>query len=256
MAQSLKRVLADYLSTFITPNRKALFERVLALRTRYLTVALDNVADPLDANAVMRSCECFGVQDLHVVPAGSGFKADKGVSVGSAKWITLYRYADKSAGGTRSCFRSLREKGYKISAVTDGGKHIAQMDLSKPTALVFGSEETGRGSLPEDVDEWVSIPTVGFSDTFNISVHVALCLQTLRNRLQHENHPWRLSAVEKLDLELEWLAKMPKRIGQITQRFIAETDYTREDIENSGLSREMLGLLLEKKSENSSGSTP
>ena len=239
---SLKQALVDHLAALITPNRRNLFHRVLAQRTRYLKVVLAGIADPMDVSAVMRSCECFGIQDLHVIRQEAGFQLRKGISVGSAKWIDLYRHDSPSDEGGVKCLSSLRAGGYRIVKLGSTGTSLLDLDLSRPAALLF--DQHSPGANPAAVDVEAFLPTTGFSGTFNISVHVALCLYVLRQRLAQEKHPWELSRADRLDLELIWLAKTPKRIRQIIDRFLADRGLTTRDLEAAKIPHEALQLIL------------
>src|SRR5690606_21153595 len=101
----------NYLETFITENRKNGFERVLLNRTKHFCVAIEDVYQLHNTSAVMRSCEVFGIQDLHVIEQKFSKDIDKEIALGAEKWVDIHRY-----NNTKSCFNNLKSKGYQIVA--------------------------------------------------------------------------------------------------------------------------------------------
>ena len=203
----MSKELVKYLSGFITENRLKRFEDVLQHRTRHLTVVLEDIYQPHNAAAVLRSCDCFGIQDVHVIENQNKFEANPDVELGSAKWITMHKY-NAQKENTADCIASLKKNGYKI-VVTSPHKNdcsIAELDITNKTALFFGTEM--RGATPvafEQADAFVKIPMVGFTESLNISVSAAVTLYTLTSRLKNSSVNWRLSEQETLEIRLQWL---------------------------------------------------
>jgi tRNA (guanosine-2'-O-)-methyltransferase len=207
LSPTKKAALIDYLKTFVTQNKQAHIERILPLRTRYLTAVLENIYQPHNASAVIRSCECFGIQDLHIIENSNTFSTSKGVVLGSAKWMSLHRY-NQEEENTQTCLEQLKQQGYKLVATTlqPGSKPIHEIDLSQKTALLFGTEEHGLSDTAHQLaDEMAYIPMVGFTQSLNISVSAAICLETLSHKLRQSQAAWPLSDEEKLDLSIDWL---------------------------------------------------
>lgn len=216
-----KKALIDYLTPFMTEEREALFEEVLNKRTRHVTVVLEDLYQPHNASAVLRSCDCFGIQDIHAIENINSFSVTKGISVGSRKWLSINRY-DKKEENTLSCINSLKEKGYKIIATTPHKDDclINELDLSQKTALLFGTEAAGISQTAIDnADGFVKIPMYGFTESFNISVAAALCLYEVRNQLSSQKISWELSEDEKIDLKLEWMTKSIKASAKIIENW-------------------------------------
>lgn len=190
-------------ASLISDNKRQLFDRLAPLRTRHLAVALEDVYQSHNAAAVLRSCDCFGVQDVHVVEANNPFNPAGDVAVGSSKWVDYYSYPD-----TPSAYARLRSLGYRIVATTPHNDDtlINDLDISSPTVLVFGTELTGLSQQAIDLaDAYVKIPMFGFTESFNISVCAALSLFALTSRLRASSDiRWQLSAEETLDLKLHW----------------------------------------------------
>lgn len=201
-----KETLYEKASQLVSENRRALIDRIAPLRTRHITVALEDVYQSHNAAAVLRSCDCFGIQDVHVVERNNPFNPAGDVAVGSSKWVDYYSYPD-----IQSAYAELRRRGYRIVATTPHTNDtlITDLDISTPVALIFGTELTGL--TPEAIDladEYVKIPMYGFTESFNISVSVALSLFNLTERLRHSNNQaFMQSSNELLDLKLHWLAQ-------------------------------------------------
>jgi tRNA (guanosine-2'-O-)-methyltransferase len=219
----MNKELVKYLSGFATENRLKRFEDVLQYRTRHLTVVLEDIYQPHNAAAVLRSCDCFGIQDVHVIENQNKFEANPDVELGSAKWITLYKHNSKQEN-TADCIASLKKKGYKI-VVTSPHKNdcsIEELDITPKTALFFGTEM--RGATPvafEQADAFVKIPMVGFTESLNISVSAAVTLYTLVTRLKSSSVDWRLSEQEELEIRLQWLKNSIPKADLLEKDFLA-----------------------------------
>lgn len=222
MDTKTRQELMDYLSGFITENKLAKFEEVLASRTRYVTVALENIFQPHNASAVMRSCDLFGVQDVHIIENSNRFTVNPGVTVGSSKWLNLHRYNNREQDNTAPCLLGLKEQGYTIVATTPHQDDVLLRDLpvDEPIALVYGTEETGLSETAlELADVYMKIPQVGFTESFNISVSVALSLYDIVERVRASDVAWQLSEEEKTELRLAWMRKVVKRFRNLEDRF-------------------------------------
>ncbi len=198
-----KAALYEQATQFFSENKRALFDRLAPLRTRYISVVLEDIYQSHNASAVLRSCDCFGVQDVHVVEARNPFNPAGDVAVGSSKWVDYYRY-----NSIQDVYRNLHAKGYRIVATLphENDTMIGDLDISQPTALVFGTELTGLTQEAIDgADAYVKIPMYGFTESFNISVCAALSLFSLTERMRRDTTlQWRLSDDDLLDLKLHW----------------------------------------------------
>jgi tRNA (guanosine-2'-O-)-methyltransferase len=162
------------LAPFLTPERIRTIDETLANRTRNLTLVIEDVHDPHNVAACLRSAEAFGLQEVHVIEAATRFSANRKVVQGADKWLEIHRF--RSAG---SCLAALRARGMVVAggALTESAVAISQLDFSRPTALVFGSEHDGlsRGLL-EASDVLFRIPMQGFTRSFNVSVSAGISL--------------------------------------------------------------------------------
>lgn len=200
--------LIKHLSKCITDERLELFQKNLLNRTKYLTVVLENIYQPLNASAVLRSADCFGVQDVHVIENYNEFSPDREVAMGSSNWLTINRY-NKKENNTLECIKSLKSQGYRIIATVPGKgvQSLDSLDVSKGKfALMFGTEMEGLTKEAQEMaDELVTIPMYGFTESFNLSVSAAICLYQLRTKLEKSNLDWKLNDEEKDFVILQWL---------------------------------------------------
>lgn len=211
-----------YLEGFLTENRKTKFLEVLQFRTKHFTVAIEDVFQMHNTSAVMRSCDVFGIQELHVVEQKFGKSIDAEIAMGAQKWVDVHQYQTN-----QSCINALKEKGYQIVATSPHNDSclLDDFDVSKKSALFFGTERDG---LSEDVmaqaDCFLKIPMVGFSESLNISVAAAIILQNLTNRLRKSELIWKLSDEEIFMKRLDWTKKSIKDVSRIEERFLASKE--------------------------------
>ena len=214
--------LIEYLSGFITERRKELFHKVLDRRTRYLTVVLEDIFQPQNASAVLRSCECFGIQDVHIIENNNTYTLNPDVVLGADKWLNLYRYSESEMNSVVTINR-LRESGYRLVATTLSEKAtpLDDFDLHKgKTAIFFGTELTGLTEIALDnADEHLQIPIFGFTESFNISVSAAIILHHLGNKLYRSDIDWKHGPGERQDILLDWLKKSIRHSGKLAKRF-------------------------------------
>jgi tRNA (guanosine-2'-O-)-methyltransferase len=223
LTKNKKIELINYLKKFCSENRQQLITKNLSNRTRHLTTVLENIYQPQNASAVVRSCECFGVQDLHIIENDNSFRTSRGVVLGSAKWVNIHRHK-KAEHNTEACLNTLKNQDYKLVATTlqPGSKPIDEIDLTQKTALLFGAEEKGLSEIAHNMaDEMAYIPMVGFTQSLNISVSAAICLYTLTKQLRTNDINWPLTDDEKLELEIEWLIKSTQNGRIIAESFLS-----------------------------------
>lgn len=224
MAADLTSELIAYLCRFVTQNRLDTFERVLACRTRYITVALENIFQPHNASAVLRSMECFGVQDVHIIENEYEYRINPDVALGASKWLTFYRY-NQARHNTRQAIEQLRKAGYRIVATTPRADAVGleDFDLSAGRAAFFlGTEMEGlTETVLDNADEFLRIPICGFTESFNISVTAAILLHHLSGMLRRSSLDWPLTEAEKQALRLEWLKQSVKQPDLLIKRFLS-----------------------------------
>lgn len=208
-----KQALIQSLLPYITENKYTKMQEVLAHRTRYVTVVLEDIFQPHNASAVLRTADIFGIQQVHVIQERYQFKPIASVAMGSAKWVDTSTHAS-----TIDAYKELKKSGYTIVATTPHttSYELPELPLDKKIALVFGSEQTGLSQAAlENADLFVKIPMYGFVESFNISVSVALCLYDIITRLNKSDILWHLSPEEKENLLLQWIAKSSTTAKQL-----------------------------------------
>lgn len=209
--------LLEYLEGFLTEGRKKRFREILSQRTRYLTVALEDVFQLHNASAVVRSCDVFGIQDAHLIEGRFGQRLDKNIALGAQKWVDLHRY-----DSSETCVENLRDLGYRIVATSPHASSYTPLDLplDQPVALFFGTEKEGLSAqLLAQADLHLTIPMAGFTESLNISVAAAIVLYDLTRRLKASGTPWQLSDSEILEKRMDWTRKTIKSADDIITRF-------------------------------------
>jgi len=218
----LKTQLMTQMMEYVTERRRQLFEEIVQNRTRHLTIVLENIYQPHNASAVLRSCDLTGVQDVHIIENSNTYTVNPEVAMGASKWLTLKHY-NASDNNTPDAYAHLREQGYKIVATTPNLKSVDpdELDLSEKVALIFGTELTGLSPYAiENADEYLQIPMMGFTESYNISVSAALSLYTLTRRLHKSEINWKLTDEEMTDIKLQWLRNSIKRSEVIEKELL------------------------------------
>jgi tRNA (guanosine-2'-O-)-methyltransferase len=219
-----KTKLLDYLETMITEQRKEKFGEVLRNRTRFITIVLEDIFQPHNASAVLRTCDCFGIQDVHIIENRNRYEVNPDVALGSSKWLTLHKY-NKAENNTAECLSRLKEEGYRIIATTPHKDDFTPQTLpiGSKFALVFGTELEGLTETAISMaDGFVRIPMFGFTESLNISVSAAILLYALTGRVREQVTGWQMAGGETLDVRLAWALNSIRRSGIIASEFLAK----------------------------------
>ena len=214
--------LIEFLQPYVTEHKQNLVEEVLEQRTRHITVVLENIYHPHNASAVVRSCDCFGVQDVHVIEGHNEYNINPYVVRGSAKWISIHKYP-LNEESENSSFVQLKNQGYKLIGTTPDAsyKSIRDIDINTKIAFVFGTEETGLSKYAmEQMDDFAHIPMHGFTESFNLSVSAAICLYESTNKMRASGVAWKLSDIEKKMLRLEWYKNIIARSDVLEREYL------------------------------------
>jgi len=221
--ESYNQDLVEHLSQFITENRLELFNRVISKRTRYLTILLEDIYQSQNASAVLRSCDCLGIQDVHIVEDRNRYEINPDVALGSDQWLTMHYY-NSGKDNISTAIKSLKKKGYRIVATTPHREGATPETFNLETGksvLLFGTELNGlTDEALELADEYIQIPMAGFTESYNISVSAAIILSRLRTRLEDSSINWRLEYVETIEIMLNWLRTSVKMARQIEDKFL------------------------------------
>lgn len=218
--------LVTYLCNFVVDERKATLIKVLSNRTRYISVLLENVYQPHNASAVLRSCDCFGIQEVNVIESVTNFLPDKEITMGADKWLTINRFSGENS--LDKCLSSLRQRGYRIVATTPHADDnmLCNFKVDKgPFVLMFGSELNGlSNSALDNADEYLKIPMYGFTESLNISVSAAIILHYFSEQIRKQNLAWQLTDAEKEQIMFVWLSRSIKDSARIIERYYTDLE--------------------------------
>lgn len=220
----LERELIEYLENFVSARRVKLFDKVLSDRTKYITVVLEDIFQPHNASAVLRTCDCLGIQEVNIIENRNEYNVNPDVALGSDKWLTLVKYRGKG-NNTYEAYKNLRSRGYRIVATSLHERKAVSLDkfdLGKgPAALVFGTEMHGLSKQAiEWADEYLKIPMYGFTESYNISVSAAIIIYELLAKLRKSGLSWHLKEEDKTALKLNWLRNTIKKPELLEKKFM------------------------------------
>ncbi|EJF34989.1 RNA methyltransferase, TrmH family [Capnocytophaga sp. oral taxon 335 str. F0486] len=213
----MNQELLTYLEHFITEERKERFLQVISARTNHFTVAMEDVFQMHNTSAVVRTCEVFGVQQAHSIEGRFGKRLDAKIAMGAQKWVDVFRYND-----TQSCIEALRAQGYQIVATTPhkDAYFLNDFDISKKSVFFFGTEKEGLSEqVLSQADTYLKIPMVGFTESLNISVAVAIVLQQLTDKLRRSQVAWQLTDEERLSTLINWTKKSIRNVKDVLKRY-------------------------------------
>lgn len=219
-----EKLALQHLARFVSEHKKNFIDKVLSVRTRHVTIVMEDIYQSQNASAVIRTAECMGLQDVHIIEQQSKYDINPRVLKGSNKWMTLHRYRDRTINNTEKCFEALHERGYRI-LVTDpdpDGTPVDEVEVGEQKlALVFGNELRGVSDYAKQhADMRITIPMFGFTESLNISVSVAICLKALISRLHQYKGNWTITDDEKQQLRLDWYRKIVRRSQLIEREFL------------------------------------
>lgn len=202
-----------------------MFDKISVNRTKHFTIVAEDTYQDHNASALIRNCDCFGIQDLNIIEEHHRYRLAKAMTQGSEKWVDLHYYSEYE-NNTQTCIDTLKEQGYAIIATSPHDKEclLENYDVSRKSAFFFGKETTGlTHEVLDQADGFIKIPMFGFSESFNISVSAALLLQSMMSRLrENEDVNWRLSREEIIDLKIDWSIKTIQNGDRIAEKYLAE----------------------------------
>lgn len=210
--------LVSYLESFLTERRKLKNHKVLSQRTNHFSVAIEDVYQLHNTSAVMRSCDIFGIQNLHVIEERNLRTIDREIAMGAQKWVDINRHHT-----TRNCVDILKEEGYQIVATSPHGENnvtLAEFDITKKSVFFFGKEDTGLSDyVLKNSDVQLKIPMYGFTESLNISVSASIILQETTRKLKESNLDWKFTKEELLQKRYDWVCKVLKSHEKILARY-------------------------------------
>ena len=216
-----KQELIAYLHHFITEDRHRRIEEIASLRTRHFCIVVENLYQSHNTSAILRTAECLGVQDVYLIENNFQYEISPQVSLGSQKWLSIHQYNQQETN-TIPCLAAVKKQGYRIVAALPSEKDCLLDDIAidQRTAFLFGTELDGlTPAAIAMADAFVKIPMYGFTESYNVSVSVALTMMHVCGRLRKSDIPWQLTKEERTDLELQWIKKSLKDADGIVERF-------------------------------------
>ena len=207
----------EYMSQFLTEERKAVLQRTVASRTHYMRILTENMFHPQNASAIMRHCEAFGIQQIHTVEDRCKFDPSVNIVRGTQKWVDVEHHDN-----THEALKALKAEGYRIVATTPHRCSATpeSFDVTKGKfALVFGTEHAG---ISEEVikaaDEFLMIPMCGMVESLNVSASAAILIYMLSERIRQSVDGWQLSDTEQLKLLTRWTMSSVRDFEGILRR--------------------------------------
>lgn len=209
--------LFNYLESYLTEERKQRFLEVLQYRTKHITIAIEDVFQMHNTSAIIRSCDVFGVQEVHVVEDRFAKRLDKNIAMGAEKWVDVHRYQN-----TMDCISQLKQQGYRIIATTphDNSTLLPDFYPEQKSAIFFGTEKEGLSNeVMKQADGFLKVPMVGFSESLNVSVAAAIIIQDLAHKVRASDVDWQLTEAEILDKRMDWTQKSIQHVKGIIKRY-------------------------------------
>ncbi len=207
---------------FVSDERNELFLRLIENRTDYFTIILEDLYQTHNQSAILRSADCFGIEQVHIIENRNSFNPSSTVSRGAKHWLNIIRH-NSGKSNTADAIRYLKERGYRIIATTP---HADDMEVSKfriedgPAAFIFGTELTGISETAiRSADGFVKIPMYGFTESFNVSVCAAILMYDITTRLHNSDIAWHLTEERRYEVLLEWYKHAVKSSDEILERF-------------------------------------
>ncbi len=226
MDQKTKKELIKHLAQYISSERKDKIDAVLKGRTNHVALVLEDINKPHNASATIRTCECLGVQNIHIIenPENeSPFFASNWVTQGASKWVGLHRYKKKTKNNTKECIDLLKKEGYMLIATSPEKDSFSPVEIpiDKKLAFMFGNEDKGLSEYAfSEADACLKLPMYGFTQSYNISVSVAITFSNIIERLRSSDVGWKLSEKKRLDLKLSWYKKSIRAGKMIEKAFL------------------------------------
>jgi len=231
-----RRELIAFLAQFVTEHKRKRIAEVLQWRTRYVTFLLEDIYQSQNASATLRTADLFGIQDVYVAENWNLYKVNPDVALGAHKWVDLHRFRSEPDPealdalhtmpqhfpATEAAMAHLREQGYVLVATSPHSEawRLDDVPLERPLAFLFGNEREGLSPYAlAHADAHLRLPMYGFTESFNISVSVAITLSHVVEALHKSDVPWQLSEDERDALLLKWYRRILERHEALERAF-------------------------------------
>ncbi|PCJ52601.1 MAG: RNA methyltransferase [Planctomycetota bacterium] len=193
----------------ISEERAKTFRKILKKRNNQLTIVVENCHDPHNATAIIRSCDAFGVDTVHIITDKHSFKINNRVSKGTHNYVNIEIH--KNINDT---YKALKAQDYTILASDLGAgkilntQEVYEMYEKKKVALVFGEESLGlTKEASENADGLFLIPMVGVTQSLNVSVAVAVTTYAIREKELCHNENGNLTLEEQTERYAHWVKR-------------------------------------------------
>lgn len=225
MEANKQKEILRFFEGHVTPNRYQRFQEVLKERTEYMCVVLENIYNPQNSSAVIRSADCFGIQNVHIIEGKWEFRTHEEITKGSSKWVNVSHHEQKE-DNNRAVFRKLKEEGYRLVATSPHVENSALKDFDVTAgkfALIMGNEMDGITDLArEEADAFIQIPMYGFTESFNLSVAASICFHHLTYKIREAGVNWQLSKSERDEILYRWFYNSISGAGELESRYWEE----------------------------------
>lgn len=207
----------DYMTQFLTEERKKVLRRTVENRTHYMRILTENMFHPQNASAIMRHCEAFGIQQIHTVEDRCKFDPSVNIVRGTEKWVDVEHHET-----TREALTALKAEGYRIVATTPHRSSATPETFDVTNGkfvLVFGTEHAGiSDEVIEAADDFLLIPMCGMVESLNVSAAAAILIYMLSQRIRQQVDGWQLSDSEQLKLLTRWTMSSVRDFEGILRR--------------------------------------
>jgi tRNA (guanosine-2'-O-)-methyltransferase len=228
MDENIIDELIQYLKESVTEARFRRMQQVLGKRTRHLCVVLEDLYQAHNASAVMRTCDCLGIQDVHFLEEKNSMKVNDEIAMGSEKWLSIYHHKGEH-NVKENLYHFLKNKNYSIVVTTphQNSHYPENIPLHQPMALIFGTEKEGVSDFwLRRADAFLQIPMFGFTESFNISVSAAIILYTIVRRQDFQEHIG-LCESEQKNILLKWLIRSIREGEELAKNFLEKRNIPR-----------------------------
>ena len=223
------------MKTHLSDERFEKIETVSLERTRYITLVLNNIYYTQNISAVIRSCDCFGIQDLYITGNSPSTHINKHVALGALNWVDIHRRTYLPEEETLS---ELKKNGYRIVVTLpeQGATSLYDFKLEAgKAAVVMGNEKEGVSeTVKKMADEYMYIPMSGFSQSLNISVSAAVIMSEMIRKLSVSDLDWRISGKELEELQYKWMKKSVKWGDRIEDEYLVRMSHPNDQANEKG----------------------
>lgn len=191
----------------LSEHKRALFDDKVKMRSRHISLALEDMMKTQNASALMRTADAFGIHRVDVYDKNERFNVSSGISKGVEKWLDVEFFNTYDEGTVTTWAEKLKSSGKKlyVTALNEHAKPLEELDPAVPATICFGNEQLGASDeLIAAADEIVYIPMKGFVESFNVSVSCGIALHHLTLGMDKAGIPRGLEELDALETKINW----------------------------------------------------